>query len=114
MDTQADWWVFCLCAGWCRTCDTYQQTFDEVARQFPDWHFVWIDIEDESDLLDDYDVATFPTVFAGHDSTLCFAGPLTPQVETLMRLLSSLRSNQASAVKDVEAQALWLRLRQRQ
>lgn len=113
MNPQAAWRVVCLCADWCRTCDAYRQTFDDVASQFADWRFVWIDIEDESDLLDDYDVATFPTLFIGHDSTLSFAGPLTPQPETLLRLLTSLRSNEVSAVKDEDAQALWMRLRQR-
>jgi thiol-disulfide isomerase/thioredoxin len=113
MNPQADWLVVCLCASWCRSCDAYRQTFDAVACQFSDWRFVWIDIEDESELLDDYDVATFPTLFVGDASNLRFAGPLTPQAETLLRLLTSLRANEAPAVKDGEAQAFWKRLRQR-
>ena len=113
MNPQAAWLVVCLCAEWCRTCDAYRQTFDDVALQFADGRFVWIDIEDESELIDDYDVATFPTLFVGDASNLRFAGPLTPQAETLVRLLTSLRTNEAPAVKNEEAQVLWKRLRQR-
>jgi len=46
----------------------------------------WIDIEDESDLVGDLDVETFPTLVVQGPHTL-FAGTLTPQPETLLRVL---------------------------
>jgi hypothetical protein len=47
----------------------------------------WIDIEDESDLVGDVDVETFPTLVVVDPGHVRFAGPLTPQPETLARVL---------------------------
>ncbi|MBI5716867.1 MAG: thioredoxin [Burkholderiales bacterium] len=83
--------VACLCAAWCLTCDDYRRTFDKVAAQVqatgaaPRWH--WIDIEDEADLVGDFDVETFPTIVICDARCVRFAGPLTPQPQTLSRLL---------------------------
>jgi len=112
MRSDDSWLVVCLCAAWCRTCDEYRLVFDAVALEFPDWRFTWVDIEDQSELIDDFDVETFPALLIGHGPTLCFAGPLTPQRETLARLLSALHASAAATVPDAQAQALWLRLRQ--
>jgi hypothetical protein len=49
------------------------------------WH--WVDIEDEADLVGDLDVETFPTLVIADDTQVRFAGPVTPQRETLQRLL---------------------------
>lgn len=112
MPSQDSWLVVCLCAAWCRICDEYRPAFDAVALEFPDWRFAWIDIEEQSELIDDFDVETFPALLIGHGPTLCFAGPLTPQPETLARVLNALRARATVAVKNAQAQALWLRLRQ--
>jgi len=47
----------------------------------------WIDIEDEAELVGDLDVETFPTVLVIASDGVRFAGPLTPQPETLRRVL---------------------------
>lgn len=86
--------VACLCAGWCRLCDDYRGVLDRVARELgaagfaPRWH--WIDIEDDSDLVGDLDVETFPTIVVCDPDAVRFAGPVTPQPETLARLLRAL------------------------
>ena len=49
------------------------------------WH--WVDIEDEADLVGDLDVETFPTLVIADDTQVRFAGPVTPQRDTLQRLL---------------------------
>ena len=49
------------------------------------WH--WVDIEDEADLVGDLDVETFPTIVVADDTHVRFAGAVTPQRETLRRLL---------------------------
>jgi hypothetical protein len=84
-------WVACLCAAWCRTCDGYAPVFEQVlaplrARQ-PGLATRWIDIEDEADLLGDLDIETFPTLVVADATGVRFAGPLTPQPETLERVL---------------------------
>ena len=49
------------------------------------WH--WVDIEDEADLVGDLDVETFPTLVITDDTQVRFSGPVTPQRDTLQRLL---------------------------
>ncbi len=102
--------MVCLCAAWCRTCDEYRPVFDALALEFADARFTWIDIEDQSELIGDFDVETFPALLIGQGPTLRFAGPLTPQPETLARLLRALRVSAAVAVQDAQTQTLWQRL----
>jgi thiol-disulfide isomerase/thioredoxin len=77
----------CLCAEWCDTCEAYRVVFAAAARQFPDAHFVWLDIEDQEDLLGPIDVEDFPTVLIAVGADVRFFGTLTPQPETLTRML---------------------------
>ncbi|MET0351292.1 MAG: thioredoxin family protein [Rhizobacter sp.] len=79
--------VACLCAAWCGSCRDYRTTFDSVAAAFPGASFRWIDIEDESDLVDPLDVEDFPTLLIAVDDTPVFFGPLMPHRETLVRLV---------------------------
>lgn len=116
--------VVCLCAAWCRLCDDYAPVLQQVSAEFGGvsglrLRTVWIDIEDEADLVDDFDVQTFPTLLAIDGATLRFAGPLTPQPDTLRRLLRSwvdaAPGGDASSGPAPEpvAQALARRLRER-
>lgn len=82
--------VACLCAAWCRVCEDYHQVFAALREQRPDWRFVWVDIEDDAELVDDLEVETFPTLLVGRGRELLFVGPLTPQLATAQRLLGSL------------------------
>lgn len=83
--------VACLCAGWCHLCDDYRAVLRSVAAELAPcaaslrWH--WIDIEDEADLVGELDVETFPTLVIADGAGVRFAGPLTPQPDTLKRLL---------------------------
>lgn len=83
--------VACLCAAWCRTCDEYKPVFDaavdDLRRAGLALRVHWIDIEDEAELVGDYDVETFPTIVVADAAHVRFAGPLTPQPDTLRRLL---------------------------
>lgn len=86
------WWAVCLCAAWCGTCGVYRPLFDALAREHPDVHFEWVDIEDDSDLAGDLDVETFPTLLIADGERALFLGPLLPQAPVLARLLTSLQS----------------------
>jgi thioredoxin-like negative regulator of GroEL len=83
--------IACLCAAWCRLCDEYRPMLQALAAEFSragvraHWH--WVDIEDEADLVGDFDVETFPTLVIADDTQVRFAGPVTPQRDTLQRLL---------------------------
>jgi thioredoxin 1 len=82
--------VACLCAEWCGTCRDYRETFRQLAARFEGLQFTWIDIEDEAELVDPIDVEDFPTLLiARPDGAPLFFGPLTPQPETLARLLQA-------------------------
>lgn len=114
-DPAAPIWIACLCAAWCRTCDDYAPVLRKVAAEFvaPGLTLHWIDIEDEADLLGDCDVETFPTLAVVDAGGVRFFGPLTPQPETLRRLLrATLQRGAAVAVKP-EVQAFAARLRRR-
>ncbi len=81
----------CLCAAWCRLCEGYAAVFaDAVAalrRTRPELQAHWIDIEDEADLLGDLEVETFPTLVLVQGRYTLFAGTLTPQLATVLRVL---------------------------
>jgi len=79
--------VACLCARWCNLCEGYRTTFDTLAARHPQHRFQWIDIEDEADLVHAVDVENFPTLLIANGTHLRFLGVLTPQLETLERVL---------------------------
>lgn len=83
--------VACLCAAWCRTCESYREVFEAACAELPqgELHVRWIDIEDEAELIGDLDIETFPTLLIADDTQVRFAGPLTPQPETLRRVLKA-------------------------
>jgi thioredoxin-like negative regulator of GroEL len=110
--------VACLCAAWCRTCDDYAPLFEQVLAPLRALHPLlqthWIDIEDEADLVGDFDIETFPTIVVADAQRVRFAGPLTPQPETLQRLLrAALAEPGAGAAQPAEVQAFVERLRRR-
>lgn len=84
----------CLCAAWCRLCEDYALTLNQVTEAFVaegvPLHVHWIDIEDEAELVGDVDVTTFPMIVIAHGSLVRFAGPVMPQHDTLKRLLRAL------------------------
>ncbi len=103
--------VACLCAAWCRLCDDYRPVLERAVAELNaagghvQWH--WIDIEDEAELVGDLEVETFPTIVVCDADRVRFAGPVTPQPETLSRLLRSLvlESDSASRYPAASPQA---------
>jgi len=108
-------WIACLCAAWCRTCDDYAPVLREVAAEFaaPGLTLHWIDIDDEAELLGDCDVETFPTLAIVDADNVRFFGPLTPQPETLRRLLRATVQSGAAVPVAPEVLAFAARLRRR-
>ena len=83
------WVVACLCAGWCDVCKQYRAGFDALALQYPEHQFVWIDIEDQSDLIGDLDVENFPTILMHRGDTVAFYGTRMPEPRQVARLLEA-------------------------
>lgn len=105
------WWAVCLCADWCGTCRDYRALFDALALAHPGVRFVWVDIEEESEVAGDLDVETFPTLLIADGQTVRFLGPLLPQATVLSRLLESLQKGQGSGRANPQAQAVFERVR---
>ena len=83
----SDWLVVCLCAEWCGVCRDYRSRFEQVRALFPQVRFVWVDVEDQSDLVDPVDVDDFPTVLIARGDEPVFFGTVRPQSDTLQRLV---------------------------
>lgn len=108
------WLVACLCADWCGTCREYRAAFDAVARQRPGWRFVWVDIEDESDALAEFDldIEDFPTVLVAHGTEPRFLGTLLPHAGTLARTLQAAEQSGLNTAAPDDAPGLVARVRE--
>jgi len=83
------WVVACLCAAWCGTCGGYRAAFERIAARHPDKVFVWIDIEDQADVVGDLDVENFPTLLVQRDDTVAFFGTMLPDPAVAERLVKA-------------------------
>ena len=99
--------VVCLCAQWCGVCGDYRARFAQVQAKFPQATFLWVDVEDEADLLYPMDIENFPTLLLVVGGKPRFFGPLTPQVELLERLVrAQVQGSAGAALGDPELLAL--------
>jgi thioredoxin-like negative regulator of GroEL len=103
--------VVCLCAQWCNVCEQYRNIFRQVQSNvqsdYPQARFVWMDIEDEADVLDPLDVENFPTLLMVIGDAPRFFGPITPQPQTLERLVRmALQDPAGTPLADPQARAL--------
>jgi thioredoxin-like negative regulator of GroEL len=83
------WIVACLCAAWCGTCGGYREAFEALAARHPDKTFVWIDIEDQADVVGDLDVDNFPTLLLQQGDTVAFFGTMLPDALLAERLVQA-------------------------
>lgn len=101
---QGDWVIACLCAAWCDTCRSYRESFDQLAARHSDKRFVWIDIEDEADLVGDIDVENFPTLLMQRGDVVAFFGTVLPEQRIADRLISA-QAERSSAELQREAES---------
>ncbi|RZI86620.1 MAG: thioredoxin [Rubrivivax sp.] len=90
--------VVCLCAAWCGTCGEYEAVFKALQAALPAHRYRWVDIEDESELVGDIDVETFPTLMVARQGHVLFAGPVLPRLGDAQRLIETLVVDPSSAV----------------
>ena len=83
------WIVACLCAAWCGTCSSYRAAFDGLAVRHPDKTFVWIDVEDQADVVGDLDVENFPTLLVQRGDAVAFFGTMLPDPKVADRLIQA-------------------------
>ena len=98
--------VACLCAQWCGTCKDYAPLFEGLQADFPGAVFRWIDIEDESELVDPIEVENFPTLLIASGGQARFFCTLTPHIETLKRMIQSHQGNTGPSRLPTQVQAL--------
>lgn len=79
--------VACYCAQWCDTCGQYRHDFTELAKRHPQHVFIWIDIEEQPELLGDEDVESFPTLLLQVGGRNLFFGTQLPYISHLEKLL---------------------------
>ena len=89
VDSKGGRWVFGLCAQWCGVCRDWRDAFDTVAARHPADRFVWVDIEDQAELVGDLDIETFPTLLVGSSERVLFFGTVLPSPALFTRLLAS-------------------------
>jgi thioredoxin-like negative regulator of GroEL len=83
------WTVACLCAAWCGTCTSYRAAFEALAARHPDKVFVWIDIEDQADVVGDLDVENFPTLLLQRGENVAFFGTVLPDPLVAERMVQA-------------------------
>lgn len=84
--------VICYCAAWCRTCDQYQPLLNSLSDKYPDWTFVWADIEDHPEWLIDDDIEDFPTILIQDNKGVRFLGTLLPHIDHLEKLITNVNN----------------------
>ena len=109
----ADVLVACLCAEWCGVCRDFRGRFEQLQAKFPQARFIWIDVEDQADLLHPLDdVDDFPTMLLGVGNEPRFFGPVLPSIEALERLIrAQVLEAGATTVKEAAVARLLERIR---
>ena len=83
--------VACLCAQWCGVCRDYAPVMKRTlaALGVPAVRPVWVDIEDDDEVVGELDVQNFPTLLLVRGDAVLFFGPVTPHAHTLERLVAN-------------------------
>ena len=82
--------VVALCAAWCDTCNEFRATLERIAKARPDLFFLWLDIEDDSEICGDIDIENFPTLAIYRGARLLHYGVSLPQEGTVTRLIDAI------------------------
>ncbi|MDY3330411.1 MAG: thioredoxin family protein [Pelistega sp.] len=93
LSTRTGLTIACYCAEWCGTCKGYRTDFANLSEKFPQHLFVWIDIEDNPELLDDIDVENFPTILIQQKEHNHFFGTMLPHIQHLERIILATEDN---------------------
>lgn len=97
--------VVALCAAWCDTCAEFRATLERVAKARPDIIFVWLDIEDDSELCGDIDVENFPTLAIFRGEQLLHYGVSLPLQGAVSRLIDEVAARHVIDVSGPRAVA---------
>ena len=91
--------IACFCAAWCRTCDDYVHVFDGFKKRYAQHaDVVWVDIEDQAEVLDDVDVENFPTLLISDQQQVYFWGTVLPHELTATQLIDRVLSGSIEGI----------------
>jgi thioredoxin 1 len=79
--------VVAFCAAWCDACAEFRATLERIAQARPDTIFVWLDIEDDSEICGDIDIENFPTLAIFRGERLLHYGVSLPLQGAVSRLI---------------------------
>ena len=60
---------------------------EALADEYPDWTFLWVDVEDSPDWLGDEDIENFPTILVQDRDGTRYWGAVQPRAEHVRRLI---------------------------
>jgi len=95
--------VVALCAAWCDTCTEFRVAFDRIGRARPGMVFLWLDIEDDSELCGDIEIENFPTLAIYRDGRLLHYGVSLPLEGTVSRLIDEIATRGDAGVAAPQA-----------
>ncbi len=95
--------VVSLCAAWCDTCTEFRATLERIAQARPDLVFVWLDIEDDSEICGDIDIENFPTLAIYRGESLLHYGVSLPVEGAVSRLIDQIVARADRAVPAPQA-----------
>jgi len=106
--------VVCLCARWCGTCRQYQPLFEAMQSEFAGRaRLMWVDIEDEAELVGSLEVENFPTLLMAQGDEIRFFGPVLPHRKTLEQMIQKAIKGPLITVQDPALTAIARRCAQR-
>jgi thioredoxin 1 len=92
-----------FCAAWCHVCKEFEPSFRRLAAEFPGSRFVWLDIEDQSEVVGDIEVENFPTLAVFHGDAPVHFGITEPQEAIVRRLLQALAAGERRSIEVPQA-----------
>ena len=73
--------VVVFSAEWCKPCQDFKKTLEDISSEYPQVRFALVDIESEAELSSDFGVRSVPTtaVFREHIALCIESGVMTKQ-----------------------------------
>jgi len=104
--------VACLCADWCYICGDYKTVFESLRSDFgAQAQFVWVDIEDDEEVLGNIEVDDFPTLLIARGHAVVHFGPLMPRRDAALRTVQRALRGESGAIADARLEQLAQRIR---
>lgn len=87
-------------AQWCAPCKSFAKIIAEVAKKYPDVTFATVDIDEESELAEDFRIRSVPYVMILRNRVVVFAESGALSANSLMDLLEQAKALDAANLRD--------------